>query len=391
MPWVEEQRLDDPEALRALDTRDSLRALALAGAQVRRARSVGARAGVERPAAATGLAPCSSRPSAGPASSATCSTSSPSRVRPSPSPPVAIPRCPAGSAPSTWSSRSPSPVAPAARSPSPPRRPVAAPPCSPSARPAPRSPRSARGPAACTSTAALPTPSRGRPLVAADPGAGRRRRAGLVDCPALLERCADVLDEVAEECRPAPSPSSTRPRCSPPGSARPCRSCSATVRSPVWPPPGPRACWRAPPGYPPRTAPYRMPRRRSSPASTGRSRSTRPGRAQRAPGGNGATSSPTPSWTPPLHRDSGCWPRERPRPRPGPVALADAVVASARDSGVRIWEQITARRVRSCGSRPVALTDFAATYLALGLGLDPSVRARRRAARPHLLTLPVTI
>ncbi len=37
MPWVDENLLDDPDALRALDTRDSLRSLASAGAQVRRA------------------------------------------------------------------------------------------------------------------------------------------------------------------------------------------------------------------------------------------------------------------------------------------------------------------------------------------------------------------
>ena len=34
MPWVDESRLDDPEAMRALDSRDSLRSLASAGAQV---------------------------------------------------------------------------------------------------------------------------------------------------------------------------------------------------------------------------------------------------------------------------------------------------------------------------------------------------------------------
>src|SRR6476469_7327445 len=48
MPWVDEQRLDDPDALRALDTRDSLRSLASAGAQVRRALVSAQEAGVER-------------------------------------------------------------------------------------------------------------------------------------------------------------------------------------------------------------------------------------------------------------------------------------------------------------------------------------------------------
>jgi glucose/mannose-6-phosphate isomerase len=56
------------------------------------------------------------------------------------------------------------------------------------------------------------------------------------------------------------------------------------------------------------------------------------------------------------------------------VALADAVVASARDSGVTVWEQQarSGRPIERLASL-VALTDFAATYLALGLGLDPSV------------------
>ena len=59
---------------------------------------------------------------------------------------------------------------------------------------------------------------------------------------------------------------------------------------------------------------------------------------------------------------------------PDAVALADAVVASARDSGVAVFEQEARsgeplERLASL----VALTDFTATYLALGLGLDPSV------------------
>jgi glucose/mannose-6-phosphate isomerase len=56
------------------------------------------------------------------------------------------------------------------------------------------------------------------------------------------------------------------------------------------------------------------------------------------------------------------------------VALADAVVASARESGISVFEQearsgAPIERLASL----VALTDFTATYLALGLGLDPSV------------------
>ena len=50
MPWVDESRLDDPEAMRALDSRDSLRSLASAGAQVRRAIVSAQEAGVDRAA-----------------------------------------------------------------------------------------------------------------------------------------------------------------------------------------------------------------------------------------------------------------------------------------------------------------------------------------------------
>ncbi len=59
---------------------------------------------------------------------------------------------------------------------------------------------------------------------------------------------------------------------------------------------------------------------------------------------------------------------------PAATALADAVVASAREAGAVVLEQearsgAPIERLASL----VALTDFAATYLALGLGLDPSV------------------
>ncbi len=57
------------------------------------------------------------------------------------------------------------------------------------------------------------------------------------------------------------------------------------------------------------------------------------------------------------------------------AALADAVADSARDSGVRVWqihapdEADPVVRLASL----MALTDFAATYLAIGLGLDPAL------------------
>lgn len=48
MAWLDERRLDDADALAALDRHDSLRALASAGAQVRRAVLAAQEAGIER-------------------------------------------------------------------------------------------------------------------------------------------------------------------------------------------------------------------------------------------------------------------------------------------------------------------------------------------------------
>jgi hypothetical protein len=55
-------------------------------------------------------------------------------------------------------------------------------------------------------------------------------------------------------------------------------------------------------------------------------------------------------------------------------ALTEAVLTTARDAGVRVME------VRAGAGEPVvrladhiAVVDFTATYLAIGLGLDPSV------------------
>lgn len=67
-------------------------------------------------------------------------------------------------------------------------------------------------------------------------------------------------------------------------------------------------------------------------------------------------------------------------------ALTEAVVESARETGVKV-SQVTAEPghalVRLAGQ--IATTDFAATYLALGLGLDPAVAphvADLRSGRP---------
>ena len=56
------------------------------------------------------------------------------------------------------------------------------------------------------------------------------------------------------------------------------------------------------------------------------------------------------------------------------VDLAEAVAASARDAGVRVWEveALPGRPIERLAS-VIAMTDYVATYLALGLGLDPAV------------------
>lgn len=61
---------------------------------------------------------------------------------------------------------------------------------------------------------------------------------------------------------------------------------------------------------------------------------------------------------------------------PATEALADAVAEAARESGVRVWEHHAAPGGPVVGlASLIALTDFAATYLALGLGIDPTVSA----------------
>ena len=59
---------------------------------------------------------------------------------------------------------------------------------------------------------------------------------------------------------------------------------------------------------------------------------------------------------------------------PADTALADAVLESARESGAVVLEQQArpGHPVERLASL-MAVTDFAATYLALGLGLDPAV------------------
>ncbi len=67
---------------------------------------------------------------------------------------------------------------------------------------------------------------------------------------------------------------------------------------------------------------------------------------------------------------------------PRSAALADAVIESARDAGAVVHEQEArpGEPIERLASL-VGLTDFAATYLAIGLGLDPSVSRHVRELR----------
>ena len=115
-----------------------------------------------------------------------------------------------------------------------------------------------------------------------------------------------------------------------------------------------------------------MPRHRSSRASTARSAP-----ASRPPSGAGPSGGDIfadPYLDAPPAPRLGLLALRDPDLAPEQVALADAVVESARESGVTVWEQQarSGQPIERLASL-VALTDFAATYLALGLGLDPSV------------------
>ena len=104
------------------------------------------------------------------------------------------------------------------------------------------------------------------------------------------------------------------------------------------------------------------------------------GGAARRPGRRRGTSSPTRSSTGPRRPRLGLLMlRDAVPETPTPEvaegeALTEAIVESARETGVKV-SQVTAEEghplVRLAGQ--IATTDFAATYLALGLGLDPAI------------------
>jgi glucose/mannose-6-phosphate isomerase len=376
MPWVDEQRLDDPEALRALDTRDSLRSLASAGAQVRRALVSAQESNVER--LTGGDRPRSVLVAALGGSSLVCDVLD---LLAEPGSPVPVTTRRDAPLPGwvgpldlviavSQSGRAAGPLALAAEAA---RRGASL--LTVGAARSPLAEVSARARGVHVEVA-LPTPSSRTALwslltpvlVAAD-------AMGLVQCPLdSLERCADVLDEVAEECRPSSE-----------AFVNPAKVLATGLGEtvPVVLGDGPLT------GVAAIRAASMLARTARVPATSG----ALPDAASQVvacldgpfgsgldlaapggPAGPGGDIFADPYLDAPAAPRLGLLALRDPDLDREQVALADAVVASARDSGVTVWEQQarSGRPIERLASL-VALTDFAATYLALGLGLDPSV------------------
>ncbi len=347
MPWLDEARLDDVSALQALDTRDSLRSLASAGAQVRRAVVAAQEAGAAR--AAQGERPRSVLVAALGGSAVVGDVLD---LLAEPGSPVPL-SCRRDAPLPGWvgpldlviavsqSGRAAGPLALAAEAA---RRGASV--LTVGAAGSPLADVCARAhgihvdvaipaPSSRTALWSLLTPV----LFAAD-------AMGLIHCaPDVLDRVAAVLDEVAEECRPSSEAFVNPAKVLATGLA-------ATV--PVVLGDGPLT------GVAAGRAASMLARTARVPATHG---SLPDAAAQVVACLDGP---PTPRLGLLALRDPGLDPRG--------VSLANAVIGAARDAGVTVWEQ-EARpgepivRLASL----IALTDFAATYLAIGLGLDPSV------------------
>ncbi len=371
MSWVDEHRLDDVDALAALDTRDTLRSLASAGAQVRRAvvaaeeGGVARVAGGERPRSVL-VAALGGSAVVGDVLDLLAEPGSPVPVsarRDAPLPGwvgpldlvIAV----------SQSGRAAGPLALAAEAA---RRGASLLTVGAAGSPLADVAARARGvhvdvalpaPSSRTALWSLLTPV----LLAADV-------LGLADCPrAVLERVADVLDEVAEECRPASE-----------SFVNPAKLLATGLDGTVPVVLGDGALT----GVAACRAAQMLSRTARVPATHG----ALPDAAASVvatldgPFGSGLGAAPSTGNDifadpyldgPALPRLGLLALRDPALDRVG-AALADAVVASARESGAVVLEQEAraGHPVERLASL-IGLTDFAATYLALGLGLDPSV------------------
>ncbi len=372
MAWLDERRLDDPDALAALDRHETLRALASAGAQVRRAVVAADEAGVER--VADGQRPRSVLVAALGGSAVVSDVLDLLADSGSPVPLLTRrePPLPGWVGPLdlviavSQSGRAAGPLALAAEAA---RRGAAL--LTVGAADSPLAEVTARShgvhveiavpaPSSRTALWSMLTPV----LLAADV-------LGLAHAPrATLQQVADVLDEVAEECRPS-SESFVNPAkllatgldgtvpvvlgdgpLTGVAAARAAAMLSRTARVP--------ALHGALPD-----AASQVVATLDGPFGSG-------GSASAPDGGRDLFADPFLDG-PPTPR-LGLLALRDPDLDPADIALADAVLESARESGAVVLEQ----QARS--GHPVerlaslmSVTDFAATYLALGLGLDPAV------------------
>lgn len=371
MPWVDEARLDDATALAALDSRETLRSLASAGAQVRRALVSADEAGVAR--VSGGERPRSVLVAALGGSSLVCDVLD---LLAEPGSPVPVMTRRGAPLPGwvgpldlviavSQSGRAAGPLALAAEAA---RRGASL--LTVGAAESPLAEVSARARGVHVDVA-IPTPSSRTALwsiltpvlVAAD-------LLGLAPCPRpVLERVADALDAVAEECRPSSE-----------SFVNPAKVLAVGLGETVPVVLGDGALT----GVAASRAASMLARTARIPATHGELPDAASQVVACLDGPYGSAAGlqrpadadifADPYLDGPATTRLGLLALRDPDLDPAGRDLADAVVASARDSGVTVLEQEarSGQPIERLASL-VALTDFAATYLALGLGLDPAV------------------
>ncbi|PRY55836.1 phosphoglucose isomerase-like protein [Knoellia remsis] len=385
MPQLDESFLDSVDALESLDSRGSLRALATAGAQVRRAFVAAREAGIDR--VAGGDRPRSVLVASLGGSAVVCDVLD---VLAEPGSPVPLTTRREAPLPGwigpldlviavSQSGRAAGPLALAAEAA---RRGAAL--LTVGAPDSPLADVAARGRGVHVDIASDAPSSRAALWSMLTPVLLAADGLGLVDCPEpVLERVADLLDERAEECRPSSE-----------SFVNPAKVIAVGLAETVPVVLGDGALTGVAAGRAAamlaRTA--RMPATHGAlPDAASQVVATFDGPFTSSGGGNAAGRAPDGGRDifadpyldgPPAPQLGLLMVRDRPAPPDDPaggasleaVRLADAVTESAREAGVSVLE------VEATGAHPIerlasliALTDFAATYLALGLGLDPAV------------------
>ncbi|KGN40855.1 SIS domain-containing protein [Knoellia aerolata] len=383
MPHLDEAFLDSAQSLEALDSRGSLRALASAGAQVRRAIVSAREAGIDR--VAGGDRPRSVLVASLGGSSVVCDVLD---VLAEPGSPVPVTTRREAPLPGwigpldlviavSLSGRAAGPLALAAEAA---RRGASL--LTVGAPDSPLADVCARGRGVHVDIAATVPTSRAALWSMLTPVLLAADRLGLVECPEqVLERVADLLDGRAEECRPSSESFVNPAKVLALGLAETVPvvlgdgALTGVAASRT------AAMFARTAGMP--TTHGALPDAASQVVACFDGPFGRSGEST----GNGSASGgifadpfldgpPAPQLGLLLLRDHPEAHRERGAPVSGfpAVDLAEAVAESARDAGVKVWE------VEALAGHPIerlasliAMTDYAATYLALGLGLDPAV------------------